>query len=301
VGDTRRRHGRGTPGAISLTGVRRPHYGRLMAGKEDDAPRWELRARDPSTGDLSQWKPEPRPRARTTRSTRRAARETSPIVGGEPGARGAPTGSPFVWWTEHPWVVVWVLVCFTPGAALLLHLIADSTFAVAVTPLAWIMGALFVVALALAMLVSAGRSTTRLTLGTVGSLAALGLLLWGATAVTLGRSQCPRRAGTDLGAGIAASALDGWRTGAGGDAAWRTGQPDAVWIERSRSVGLVDYQLLYSGCWERLAPVDTTRTWHEFRVTVRETSGTALSKIVVVHTAVGAGEWKITAVEGPFP
>jgi hypothetical protein len=301
VGDARGRHGRGAPGAICLTGVRRPHYGQLMAGNEDDAPRWELPAWDPSTDDLSQWKPPPRPQGRPPRSAERAARETGPVVAGEPRTGGASTASPSVWWTEHPWVVVWALVCFTPGAALLLHLIDDSAFAVAVTPLAWIMGALFVAALALAMIVSAGRSATRLTLGTVSSLVALGLLLWGATAVTLGRSQCPRRAGTDLGAGIAASALEGWRTGAGSDAAWRTGQSDAAWRERSGSAGLVDYQLLYSGCWERLAPVDATRTWHEFRVTVRDASGTALSKIVVVHTAAGSGEWKITAVEGPFP
>lgn len=169
------------------------------------------------------------------------------------------------------------------------------------TPLAWIMTALFVVALALAMLVSAGRSATRMTLGTAGSLAAVGLLLWVATSVTFGRAQCPRPAGTELGAGIAASALNGWQTGASGDAAWRTGQSDAAWSARTRTTGLVEYRLLDSGCWERLAPVDTTRTWHEFRVTVQDTSGTVLSKIVVVHTSAGGGDWKITAVQGPFP
>jgi hypothetical protein len=267
-----------------------------MAGNEDDAPRWELPTWDPSTDDLSKWKPAARPQ----RSAQPAARPASPIARREPPSRGV-AALPFVWWAQHPWVVVWALVCFTPGAALLLHLIDDSALAVAVTPLAWIMGALFVVALALAMIVSAGRSATRLTLGTMGSLAALGLLLWGVTAVTLGRSQCPHRAGTNLGAGIAASALDGWQNGASSDAAWRTGQSDAAWAERSRSAALVEYQLLYSGCWERLAPVDATRTWHEFRVTVRDASGSALSKIVVVHTAGGAGDWKITAVEGPLP
>jgi hypothetical protein len=296
VGHSRGRQGRGPSASISLTGVRRPHYGQVMAGNEDDAPRWELPTWDPSTDDLSKWKPAARPQ----RSAQPAARPASPIARREPPSRGV-AALPFVWWAQHPWVVVWALVCFIPGAALLLHLIDDSALAVAVTPLAWIMGALFVVALALAMIVSAGRSATRLTLGTMGSLAALGFLLWSVTAVTLGRSQCPHRAGTNLGAGIAASALDGWQNGASSDAAWRTGQSDAAWAERSRSAALVEYQLLYSGCWERLAPVDATRTWHEFRVTVRDASGSALSKIVVVHTAGGAGDWKITAVEGPLP
>ena len=296
MGHSRGRQGRGPSASISLTGVRRPHYGQVMAGNEDDAPRWELPTWDPSTDDLSKWKPAARPQ----RSAQPAARPASPIARREPPSRGV-AALPFVWWAQHPWVVVWALVCFTPGAALLLHLIDDSALAVAVTPLAWIMGALFVVALALAMIVSAGRSATRLTLGTMGSLAALGFLLWSVTAVTLGRSQCPHRAGTNVGAGIAASALDGWQNGASSDAAWRTGQSDAAWAERSRSAALVEYQLLYSGCWERLAPVDATRTWHEFRVTVRDASGSALSKIVVVHTAGGAGDWKITAVEGPLP
>jgi hypothetical protein len=296
VGHSRGRQGRGPSASISLTGVRRPHYGQVMAGNEDDAPRWELPAWDPSTDDLSKWKPKARPQ----RSAQPATRPASPIARREPSSRGV-AALPVVWWAQHPWVVVWALVCFTPGAALLLHLIDDSALAVAVTPLAWTMGALFVVALALAMIVSAGRSATRLTLGTMGSLAALGFLLWSVTAVTLGRSQCPHRAGTNLGAGIAASALDGWQNGASSDAAWRTGQSDAAWAERSRSAALVEYQLLYSGCWERLAPVDATRTWHEFRVTVRDASGSALSKIVVVHTAGGAGDWKITAVEGPLP
>jgi len=296
VGHSRGRQGRGPSASISLTGVRRPHYGQVMAGNEDDAPRWELPTWDPSTDDLSKWKPAARPQ----RSAQPAARPASPIARREPPSRGV-AALPFVWWAQHPWVVVWALVCFIPGAALLLHLIDDSALAVAVTPLAWIMGALFVVALALAMIVSAGRSATRLTLGTMGSLAALGFLLWSVTAVTLGRSQCPHRAGTNVGAGIAASALDGWQNGASSDAAWRTGQSDAAWAERSRSAALVEYQLLYSGCWERLAPVDATRTWHEFRVTVRDASGSALSKIVVVHTAGGAGDWKITAVEGPLP
>ena len=68
-----------------------------------------------------------------------------------------------------------------------------------------------------------------------------------------------------------------------------------------RAVTLLEYQLVGSGCWERVAPIDATRTWHEFRVTVRGSGRAALAKSVVVHTAVGSDGWKITAIEGPLP
>jgi hypothetical protein len=64
---------------------------------------------------------------------------------------------------------------------------------------------------------------------------------------------------------------------------------------------LLDYQLVDTGCWERVAPIDVTSTWHEFRVTVQGRDQAALSKSVVVHTALGTGGWKITAIEGPLP
>ncbi len=96
------------------------------------------------------------------------------------------------------------------------------------------MGAVFVVALALAMVVSAGRSVARALLGTVTLLTAVGLALWSVTAVTLGRTPCPRHAGPDPGAGTAAAALGGWQSGAGSDPLWRTGLSSAPWIERTR-------------------------------------------------------------------
>jgi hypothetical protein len=56
-----------------------------------------------------------------------------------------------------------------------------------------------------------------------------------------------------------------------------------------------------TGCWERIAPIDASRTWHEFQVTVRNGDQDALSKTVVVHTAASLDGWKITGVEGPLP
>jgi hypothetical protein len=50
-----------------------------------------------------------------------------------------------------------------------------------------------------------------------------------------------------------------------------------------------------------MAPVDTTVTWHEFRVTVEDATRTPLSKLVVVHTAADREGWKITEIEGPLP
>ena len=78
-------------------------------------------------------------------------------------------------------------------------------------------------------------------------------------------------------------------------------QADAGWHERAGAVSLVDYQLVETGCWERVAPIDGSRTWHEFRVTVQGRDQAALSKSVVVHTAAGPDGWKITAIEGPLP
>jgi hypothetical protein len=213
----------------------------------------------------------------------------------------SPLAVPFVCWADHPWVLVWSLVVLAPGAALFLHLIDDSDLAVSPLLLAWVMVALFVVALALAMMVSAARSLARTTLGTVGALAVLGVLLWPVTTVTLGRTPCPRRAGSDLGAGVAAGALDAWRAGAGGEALVGADGSVTARAERSRGSTLVDYQLTGSGCWDRVAPVDVTRTWHEFRVTVQDAAGTALSKTIVVNTTADAGAWKISEIEGPSP
>jgi hypothetical protein len=280
---------------------------------DDDNPRWELPVWDPSTEDTTprwtprrevpRWQPrgDPAPAARTRGGSGRRMGSALPPVRREPPKRVSPLAAPFVWWAAHPWIVLWVLVFMAPGAALLLRVVDESEFEIAVRPLAWGLSALFVIALALAVVASARRSVTRLAFGTIAALAVLGVLLWPVTHVTLGRTACPARAGNDLGARRAAGALDAWQAGDGGAAGWQQGQPDAAWRERTRAIGLVDYQLVESGCWERVAPIDGTHTWHEFRVTVSGPERAMLLKTVVVHTAVGADGWKITAIEGPLP
>jgi hypothetical protein len=208
---------------------------------------------------------------------------------------------PFVWWGAHPWVVLWVLVVLSPSSVLLLRVLDESDLAAAVTPAAWTMAALVLVALTLALVVSARRSLLRPVLGAAGALGTLALLLWPVTNVTLGRAACPRRAGPELGARVATGALQAWQGGVDGDAGWHRGRVDGDWQQRTRAARLADYQLVETGCWERLGPIDATRTWHEFRVVVESPGQRLLSKVVVVHTVVGAEGWEMTGIEGPLP
>jgi len=275
----------------------------------DDAPRWEPPApsrrvpappaggqrRGPRRG-IPRWAP-PTAAAPGARPGRAAA-----VTRREPAKPVSPFAGPFVWWSTHPWIVVWTLVLLVPGAAVALRLVDESEHEALVSPLAWAFVSLFVAALALGALKSARRSPLRLALGLGGSLAAAGLLVWPVMDVTLGRVACPRRAGSDLGTSIATTALEAWSLRNAGGAAWRDGRAAGAWNDRARAYGLLDYQLVDRGCWERVAPVDGARTWHEFRVTVRPRDGeTPLSKVVVVHAAAGAEGWRITGIEGPLP
>jgi hypothetical protein len=282
---------------------------------DDDAPRWELPeweppSRSPSDNaprwepdrEVPRWQPRPGPGpARAGARVGARVESTATTTRGAPVPKVSPFVRPFAWWAAHPWIIAWALVFLVPGAVLLLRTLDESDFGALVQPLAWAQVALFAVALALAMVASARRSLVRLGLGTVAVLAALGTLLWPVTSVTLGRAACPARAGSDLGAPVATRALDAWQRGAGGDEGWSGAQADAGWQTRSRAVGLRDFQLVETGCWERVAPLDATRTWHEFRVTVQERDQAPLSKSVVVHTTRGSEGWKITAIEGPLP
>jgi len=119
--------------------------------------------------------------------------------------------------------------------------------------------------------------------------------------VTLGRVSCPPRAGTDLGVQASAVALEAWLRGEAGDTVWRGGVPDPRWRDKARDVTLMDYQLVATGCWERVAPIDASRTWHDFRVTIKEGERAPLSKVVVVRTTAEADGWKITRIDGPLP
>jgi hypothetical protein len=95
--------------------------------------------------------------------------------------------------------------------------------------------------------------------------------------------------------------LEAWKSGAPGVAAWRGGAVEASWQERARRIALIDYRLVESGCWERVAPISASSTWHEFRVTVKEADRAPLSKTVLVHTEKEGTGYKVAAVDGPLP
>jgi hypothetical protein len=192
--------------------------------------------------------------------------------------------------------VLWAFVFLAPASVLLLRVVDESSLDAAVQPLAWLLVVFFVVALALAVVASVRRSVARLAMGAGAALLAVAALLWPVTRVTLGRVPCPARAGNDLGTEVASRALHAWQSGSRATAdLWRRGVVGEDWRDRTRAIGLADYQLAESGCWERVAPVDGTHTWHEFRVTVQEAERSPLSKSVVIHTALGREGWKITS------
>jgi hypothetical protein len=205
------------------------------------------------------------------------------------------------WWGRHPWAIVWALVILAPAAVFLLRVLDESGYDELLVPIEWALGVLFVAALVVAVLQTVQRSAARTVLGVVAALAVLSVLLWPLTRVTLDHTQCPARAGVDRGVPAAVSALASWERGEADAAAWRGGTAAPGWRDTVRGIRLIDYQLVDSGCWQRVAPVDVTRTWHEFRVTIEASEREPISKVVVVHTTTERGEWKITSVEGPLP
>jgi hypothetical protein len=217
----------------------------------------------------------------------------------------APAVSPLAgllaWWRAHPWIPAWVAVFLAPAGVLLLRFADEYGAERLVSPLQWLLITGLAVVLVRAALFSARRSVVRLALGLGAAGGALVLLLWPVTQVTLGRVSCPSRAGADRGVQTAAAGIAAWQRGEAGEAAWHRGDADAAWREKARAIRLLDYQLVDSGCFERVAPIDTQHTWHEFRVTIKEGDRAPLSKIVVVRTAAEGGAWTITGIEGPLP
>jgi hypothetical protein len=262
-----------------------------MPGPSEDVPRWQPPARetqhradpwDPSA-DVPRWDPD------------------ADVPRQPPAARGAVGARPFRWWGAHPWGIAWIGVFLAPAGVLLLRFVDEYGYERFVAPLQWTLIALLALLLVRAVLFSARRSVVRLVLGLAAAGGVLGLLLWPVTQVTLGRVICPTRAGVDLGVQSAAVALEAWQRGEAGAAAWHAADPAPAWREKARSISLLDYRLVESGCFERAAPIDTRYTWHDFRVTIREGERAPLSKVVVVHTAVEGDGWKITGIEGPLP
>jgi hypothetical protein len=115
----------------------------------------------------------------------------------------------------------------------------------------------------------------------------------------MGQRSCPERMGVDRGIQVSTQLLDAWRKGEPPSAEVWTGPAVAdVWKARVGRLSLIDYKLIDSGCWERLAPVTTKKTWHEFRVTVQQGAGDRFSKIVTVHTRATRRGWAVAEIEG---
>jgi len=271
-----------------------------------EVPRWELPASDETSTwapvDVPRWDPARVRRRRASSSASPGPRAETPAPEQRPPAKTSSLlARPLDWWSAHPWVVAWVGVILIPVGVVVLRAIDEWDFERVVTPLGWTLSAVLAAALLRAVLFSARTSIARLAIGLASALGAIALLLWPVTQVTLGRVICPARAGTDLGVRVATHALEAWQRGETADAAWHDGQPDAAWRDKSRTTRLLAYQRVDSGCFERVAPIDATRTWHDFRVTVKEPERASLSKVVVVRTAAEADGWKITGIDGPLP
>ena len=270
------------------------------SGPSEDVPRWEPPA--PSS-EVPRWDPDaavPRWQPRAGQAVG-AHFDTETPERTAPAPRVSPFALPFVWWGKHPWVAVWAAVFLAPAGVVLLRAVDEYGLDRYVEPLQWTLIALFALVLLRGVLFSARRSLARLALGLVAASAAVVLLLWPMTRVTLGRVICPPHAGTDLGVRSAALAIEAWQRGEKGEAAWHGGEPDPAWLEKASAISLLNYQLVESGCFERVAPIDTQHTWHDFRVTIREGERAPLSKVVIVRTAAEGGGWKITGIEGPLP
>src|SRR6266852_2970059 len=139
-----------------------------MPGPSEDVPRWQPPTAPTedappaeSAGTVPRWEPD--------REVPRWQPPTGDAVGarwesGEAPVRRVPVKprspllAPFIWWSRHPWVIVWAGVFLAPGAVLLLRLVDESGFDHLVTPLAGLFVALFALALLRGALASARRS-----------------------------------------------------------------------------------------------------------------------------------------------
>jgi hypothetical protein len=116
----------------------------------------------------------------------------------------------------------------------------------------------------------------------------------------IGHRACPEHMGVDRGLQASSQLFDAWRKGGPPPAAvWTSDDVGTTWKARVDKLALLDYRLTDSGCWERLAPVSTSDTWHEYRVTVQR-GAERFSKVVTVHTrAARGGGWSVSDVDGP--
>ncbi len=303
-----------------------------MSKPPDDVPQWEISDEEPSwdlmaaettpVEDVQELPRGPRatdqaPAGRQPPSTRPRSRPSGKAEAGRtgrvaraPGRRassspsspssavrrtgGAAEGA---WPVRHPWLVAWILVALSPMALVILHALDRSAAHGVVVPLQWGLSALLGVALIAAVLASARRSSARFAGGLVAAGVAA-VLVWLVGQIPLGRGDCPAHAGRDLGSVAARGLFDAWEANRAGDGVWSGGVPSPEWRARTERAALVSYQREASGCFDRLGPVDVSRTWHDFRATVRQGSA-SLSVPLVVHTAREGDGWRVTSVDWP--
>ena len=189
----------------------------------------------------------------------------------------------------------------TPAVLFALRLADDTDAAVLVSPVIVVTALLFLLILGIAVRASAARSMSRALSGGAAALIVAGLLVLPMIQV-IGRRACPERMGPDRGLQAASHVFDGWRNHQAPPATlWQNASVAREWSARIDKLVLMDYRLVESGCWERLAPVTTRTTWHEFRVTLQRPDGDRFSKLITVHTRASRGEWRVAEIEGPEP
>jgi hypothetical protein len=196
---------------------------------------------------------------------------------------------------------VWVAVFLTPAALLSLRLIDDTGLALLVPAVLVAMIVLFAAMLVIAVGTSAPSSISR-AFGGAASAVLTAILLTLPMVHVIGQRACPDRMGADRGAETSMRMLEAWRRGEPAPSdVWASADAADDWKPRAAQSALRDYRLVASGCWERLSPVTTTKTWHEFRVTVQQGDGEAFSKTLTVHTRATRDGWRIVGVSGPDP
>lgn len=192
-------------------------------------------------------------------------------------------------------------VVLSPIVVVLLRLLDDAGYDAIVAAVRWFAIGVVVITVVLAVSVTSRRSVVTAVSHLAFAIAGLLLLILPTTHVVLGRTECPPRAGEELGRGTAVAVLEAWSKGDTIDAVWSGGAASPAWKQKVGTLRLDQFVAVQSGCWERLAPVKTSSTWHEFRVVVREGTLEPLSKLVVVRVANEGGAWKVIGVDGPLP
>jgi len=206
-----------------------------------------------------------------------------------------------VWWRRHAWIPVWIAVFLTPVALLALRLIDDTSFALLLQPVLIVLVVLFLAMVAVAVRTSARRSLGRALAAGGGAVLAAGLLAL-PTIHVIGQRSCPEWMGVDRGIQVSGQMFDAWRKDElPPPEVWAGTAVAEAWKARVGKLRLIDYKLMDSGCWERLSPVTTGKTWHEFRVTVQQGDRDRFSKMVTVYTRATRHGWAVAEVEGPEP